>query len=335
MAGSLRKYLVYPAEMVWWHNLVQVVFYNAIHNTNEFKNKRMIRGWSYMKYFWVVCGCMFIYEFLPQYLAPLLLYIDWVCWIKPFNKDFWAMFSSYSGAGILSISLDWNSIGGSTMWTPLSTQLCTLFGIVTSYWILMPILWLTNTMGTETFGKPLTPSLCLEDGTPFRTDSYLNPHYTLNATKNDAGLPVTMTPMYVLNYFWSFVALGACLTHIGFFHGRVIAANWRAALGSSQEDIHTRMMKVYPEVPQWWYAVFYAIMFALSLVCCKVYNLQLPWWGLVIALAMSWALTFPQCAVFAITGSGPAVNVTTALVRGYIFPGRPITNMTFKCYSYM
>jgi hypothetical protein len=62
MAGVLRKYLVYPAEMVWWSNLVQVVFYNAIHNTDEFKAKRMFRGWSYMKYFWIVCGAMFIYE---------------------------------------------------------------------------------------------------------------------------------------------------------------------------------------------------------------------------------------------------------------------------------
>ena len=62
MAGVLRKYLVYPAEMVWWSNLVHVVFYNAVHNTNEFKAKKMICGWSYMKYFWIFCGGMFLWE---------------------------------------------------------------------------------------------------------------------------------------------------------------------------------------------------------------------------------------------------------------------------------
>ncbi|KAF9104199.1 hypothetical protein BGX29_002230 [Mortierella sp. GBA35] len=51
MAGVLRKYLGYPAKMVWWSNLVQIVFYNAMHNTDEFKTKKMIRRWSYMKYF--------------------------------------------------------------------------------------------------------------------------------------------------------------------------------------------------------------------------------------------------------------------------------------------
>ena len=88
MAGVLRKYLVYPAEMVWWTNLVQVVFYNAMHNTDEFKTKKMVRGWSYMKFFWVVCGCLFIYEFMPQWIAPLFVYFDWICWIHPFNENF-------------------------------------------------------------------------------------------------------------------------------------------------------------------------------------------------------------------------------------------------------
>lgn len=62
MAGMLRNYLVYPAVMVWWPNLIQVVLYNAIHNTDEFRMRGMIRGWSYMKYFWVICIATFIYQ---------------------------------------------------------------------------------------------------------------------------------------------------------------------------------------------------------------------------------------------------------------------------------
>ncbi|KAG0042457.1 hypothetical protein BGZ83_000441 [Gryganskiella cystojenkinii] len=335
MAGTLRKYLIYPAEMVWWDNLVQVVFYNAMHNTDEFKSRRMIRGWSYMKYFWVFCAGMFVYEFIPQFLAPMVLYIDWICWINPFNMDFWALFSSYNGAGILSISLDWNSIGGATLWLPLATQLCQVFGVVLSYWIILPSIWLTNTLGAKTFGKPLSASLFHLDGTPFHVSAYLNPDYTLNETKYEESQPVTMVPMYALNFFWSFVALGACLTHIGVFHGREIVANWRAAVGTHKVDVHTKMMKAYPEVPQWWYASFYVVMAALSIVCCHVYNLQLPWWGLLVALAMGWIMTFPLCALYAITGAGPGLNVLTELVCGYMLPGRAIANMVFKCYGYM
>ena len=129
-------------------------------------------------------------------MRPFLVLMDWICWINPFNMDFWALFSSYQGGGILSISLDWNSIGGSTMWLPLATQLNIFGGQILSYWIIMPILWLTNTMRAKTFGAPLTASLFYTNGTAFHIIPFLNKDYTLNTIKYDAGLAVTMTPMY-------------------------------------------------------------------------------------------------------------------------------------------
>ncbi|KAF9115742.1 hypothetical protein BGW39_002969, partial [Mortierella sp. 14UC] len=201
MAGVLRKYLVYPSEMVWWNNLVQVVFYNAIHNTNEFKARRMIRGWSYMKLFWVVCGCIFLYEFIPQYLAPLLVFFDWVCIISPFNRDVWAIFSSISGGGVFSLSFDWNSIGGATMYYPLTSQLCNFAGMILNYWIILPIMWLTNTLGTRTFGRPLTSHLFHENGARFDINSVMNVDYSLDVAKYDAGTPAVMTPLYALVFF--------------------------------------------------------------------------------------------------------------------------------------
>ncbi|KAG0047140.1 hypothetical protein BGZ83_007741 [Gryganskiella cystojenkinii] len=335
MAGVLRKYLVYPAEMVWWSNLVQVVFYNAIHNTDEFANQKMIRGWSYMKYFWVFCGGMFIWEFVPQWLAPLLVYFDWICWIKPFNFDFWAIFSSISGGGVLSLSFDWTSIGGSSMYLPLSAQLCNYGGNILNYWILLPIMWLTNSLGTKTYGLPLTSKLFYTNGSVFHIQKVLNPDYSLNETLYNSGEPAYMSPLYAVGFMTSFVALAGCVAHIICFHGKDLWRNWKQAVGSVNDDIHTKMMRVYPEVPQLWYAIFYIAMAALSIVVCEVYSLQLPWWGLLVALAIGWLLTLPICAMTAITGFGPGLNVITELVCGYMLPGKPIANMVFKCYGYM
>ncbi|KAG0072907.1 hypothetical protein BGZ89_001582 [Linnemannia elongata] len=316
MAGVLRKYLVYPAEMVWWGNLVQVVFYNAIHNTDEFKTKKMIRGWSYMKYFWVFCGGMFLWEFVPQFLAPIL-------------------FNSYTGPGILSLSFDWTSIGGATMWLPLSAQLCNYGGVILSYWIILPILWLTNTLGAKSFGEPLTAALYYTNGTYFDIEPYLNDDLSLNETLYEAGPPVTMTPMYALGFFYSFVALAGCVSHIVCFNGADIMRSWKAAVGSDDEDIHTKIMRTYPEVPQLWYAAFYIVMLGLSMMVCEVYGLQLPWWGLLVACALAWLLTLPICAMAAITGFNPGLNVITELICGFMLPGKPIANMAFKCYGYM
>ncbi|KAG0361413.1 hypothetical protein BGZ54_009104 [Gamsiella multidivaricata] len=335
MAGVLRKYLVYPAEMVWWGNLVQIVFYNAIHNTDEFKTKRMVHGWSYMKFFWIICGGMFVYEFFPQWIAPLFVYFDWICWINPFNKDFWALFSSMTGGGILSLSFDWTSIGGATLYLPLAAQLCNYGGVIFSYWIILPIMWLTDSLGTKTLGRPLTSHLFYANGTSFDVISYLNDDYSLNESMYNAGLPAKMTPMYALCFFFSFVALTGCVSHVICFNGADIWKSWKMAIGDEDQDVHTKMMGIYPEVPQLWYAVFYVLMVILSITVCEVYGLQLPWWGLLIACLLGWVLTLPICAMSAITGFGPGLNVITELVCGYMLPGKPIANMTFKCYGYM
>ncbi|KAF9929922.1 hypothetical protein FBU30_001081 [Linnemannia zychae] len=336
MAGMLRRYLVYPAEMVWWSNLVQVVFYNTMHNTDEFKRVRLVRGWTRMKFFWIVAGCCFLYQLLPQWVAPILIYFDWVCWIKPFDYNFWALFGSTSGtAGILSLSFDWSSIGGATMYLPLAAQLSSIGGIILNYWIILPILWLNNIMGTKTIGRPLSSKLYYENGTVFRIATVLNPDYTVNWDKYDAGPEANMAPLYALGFMTSFIALAGCCSHVAFFHGAELWRSWKRVVGSDDEDIHTKMMKVYPEVPQLWYAVFYVVMAALACVVCELYGTQLPWWGLLLALFVGWFLTLPIGVMNAVTGYGPGLNVITELICGYILPGKPIANMTFKCYGYM
>ncbi|KAF9580517.1 hypothetical protein BGW38_002815 [Lunasporangiospora selenospora] len=314
---------------------INVVFYNTMHNTDEYKRIRLVRGWSRMKFFWVVTLCTFIYQFVPQWLAPILIYFDWLCWINPFNMNFWAMFSSISGSGILSLSFDWTSVGGTTMYLPLSAQLCSIGGMILNYWIILPILWMNNVLGIKTIGRPLTSKLFYDNGTQFNINKFLNADYSVNEQLYEAGPPANMAPMYALGFMTSFVALAGCISHVVCFHGAEIWANWKRAVGSTEEDVHTKMMRVYPEVPQLWYAIFYVIMAGLAIVACEMYGTQLPWWGLLLSLFVGWFLTLPIGVMNAVTGYGPGLNVITELICGYILPGKPIANMTFKCYGYM
>ncbi|KAF9177451.1 hypothetical protein BGZ50_008757 [Haplosporangium sp. Z 11] len=335
MAGMLRRYLVYPAEMVWWSNLVQVVFYNTMHKTDEYQRIRLVRGWTRMQFFWAVTAATFVYQFIPQWIAPILIYFDWICWFNPFNMDFWALFSSMYGAGIGALSFDWTSIGGTTMYYPLAAQLCAYSGMILNYWIIVPIMWMTNTLGTKTMGRPLTSRLFYDNGTRFNIDKFLNEDYSVNEELYEAGPPANMAPMYALGFMTSFIALAGCCSHVAIFHGPEIWRNWKRAVGSKEEDIHTKMMKVYPEVPQMWYACFYVIMAILACIACEFYGTQLPWWGLLLSLFVGWFLTLPIGVMNAVTGYGPGLNVITELICGYILPGKPIANMTFKCYGYM
>ncbi|KAF9081504.1 hypothetical protein BGX23_000801 [Mortierella sp. AD031] len=261
-----------------------------------------------MKFFWVIAGAISIYQLLLKWIAPILIYFDWVCRIKLFAMNMWAIFSSISGDGVLSLSFDWTSINGSFMWVPLVAQLSSIGGVILKYWIILPIMWLNNILGTR-------------------------PSADLSAQeKYKAGEPANMVPIYAIGFMVSFMGLAGCAFHVAFFHGGEIWRTWKRIVDDPDEDIHTKMMKVYPEVPQLWYAVFYVLMAALSCVIWEHYGTQLPRYDLLLALFIGCVLTLPIGVMNAITGYGPNLNVITESICGYMLPVKPIANRTFKCY---
>ena len=55
------------------------------------------------------------------------------------------------------------------------------------------------------------------------------------------------------------------------------------------------MKKNYKQVPQWWFYIFLVLMLALAIVACKGFGkqLQLPWWGLLLACGIALFFTLP------------------------------------------
>lgn len=62
-------------------------------------------------------------------------------------------------------------------------------------------------------------------------------------------------------------------------------------------------MKVYPEVPQWWFYGILVAMVALSIGAVEGYKsqLQLPWWGILFACALACFFTLPIGVIAATT----------------------------------
>ena len=65
--------------------------------------------------------------------------------------------------------------------------------------------------------------------------------------------------------------------------------------------IPSRLMLVYPEVPQWCYAAIGLISFALGIVAIKVWDTQLPVWAYVIAIIIALVYAVPIGMIQAIT----------------------------------
>nr|KYP34177.1 Oligopeptide transporter 6 [Cajanus cajan] len=102
-------------------------------------------------------------------------------------------------------------------------------------------------------------------------------------------------------------------------------------------DIHTRLMKRYKSVPMWWFLIILVVNIALILFTSVYYktSFQLPWWGILLACAISVFFTLPIGIISATTNQQPGLNVITEYLIGYMYPGRPVANMCFKVYGYI
>src|SRR5690606_16950973 len=61
----------------------------------------------------------------------------------------------------------------------------------------------------------------------------------------------------------------------------------------------------------------------------------MPWWAVFLAMGIAMFFVLPVGIVQAVTNQQPGLNIITEYVIGYIYPGHPITNVTFKTYGYI
>lgn len=135
-------------------------------------------------------------------------------------------------------------------------------------------------------------------------------------------------------------------------------------------DVHTRLMKKnYDAVPQWWFYSILIVVVGLAIFACEGFGkqLQLPYWGVLLAAGLALVFTLPIGVITATTNQvsllililisliyslgmikneelifislflfqQPGLNVLTELIIGYIYPGRPLANVAFKTYGYI
>ena len=330
LAGIVRRFLVRPAHMVWPGTLVTASLFRSLHAVEgEEDNGRMPR----IKYFMIVASAMFVYYWLPGFLFPTIGTIAWICWIKPDNQVL-ATLTGSNGLGIGVIALDWAAASAYVMplVTPWFAQVNILVGFILVTYIMVPWAYYTNLWGSKNF-PIVTAVLFKEDGMAYNKSMVLDTAGLLDETAYLAYGPLRMDSFFALTYGVGFAGLTATLVHVALYNGREIVARWKSARHEN-EDIHSRLMSVYPEVPDWWYAILFVLTLALSMVTCVVWD-YMPWWALILALAIALVFVLPVGIVQAVTNQQPGLNIVTEYAIGYLLPGHAIANVTFKTYGYI
>lgn len=93
----------------------------------------------------------------------------------------------------------------------------------------------------------------------------------------------------------------------------------KTALSEEKLDVHTRMMRKYKQVPEWWFTSMLIVTVALTIFACEYYNdsLQLPWWGVLLACGLSLFFTLPFGIIMATTNQVtyfPTISLFMCLV---------------------
>ncbi|EJT81694.1 hypothetical protein GGTG_01671 [Gaeumannomyces tritici R3-111a-1] len=337
IAGMMRKFLVYPASMIWPGNLVSVTLMNAMYEAAPPKDPTIIGG-SMPRYRWfaIMTLCSFVYYFIPGFLAQFLSVFAFATWIAPNNPVVNQLFGGVTGLSLLPITFDWSQIVGfvgSPLIPPWHAIANTMIGVVTFHLFGASVLQYTGTW----YGQflPISDSSTYDNtGAKYNVTRILTKDFTLDEEEYKKYSPLFISTTFAMAYGLSFAAIASLIVYTWLHHRKMI---WQQYKNVSREgdDIHMKLMRKYREAPTWWYMGLFAIMLALGFVTVLAYPTNMTWWAFLLAVAISFGFALPIGIIQAVTNNQIGLNVLTEFVYGYIQPGRPLALMIFKTFGYI
>ncbi|XP_068653825.1 oligopeptide transporter 4-like [Aristolochia californica] len=332
-AGIMRKFVVEPAHMWWPSTLVQVSLFQAMHQREN--HRGMTRG----KFFVIAMLVSFIWYIVPGFLFPSIMSLSVLCFAFPKSVTAQQVGSGMYGLGIGSFTFDWSTIAGflgSPLVSPFFAIVNVFVGYILFVYLVFPILyWGYNAYDAKTF-PIISSSLYASNGQEYNISAIVNDKFELDLNAYEKQGQVNMSMFFAVTYGLGFANVASTLTHCGLFYGREICNRLRASY-QGKIDIHTRLMKKYEDIPSWWFSVLLLLTVAVSLVLCTVMRdqVQLPWWGLLMACVIALFFTLPVAIITATTNQTPGLNIITEYLMGLAYPAHPIANVCFKTYGYI
>ncbi|KAJ5587102.1 small oligopeptide transporter OPT family [Penicillium hispanicum] len=331
LAGLTYKYIIEPPQMIWPSTLANAALFETLHSeANPIAN-----GWriSRYKFFLYVFIGGFCWYWLPGFLFTGLSTFAFICWAAPHNKVLNDLFGMTTGLGYLPTTFDWSQIAynQSPLTMPFWAQANVFAGWFLMYAIACPIIYYTNTWFTAYL--PLTGSDAYDNtGNIYNSSRILNAQGTLDEAKYKSYSPIFLPATFALAYGTGFAVLSCLITHVLLYHSKSILGVFR---GEQKKDVHARLLSRYPDAPWWWYAIMTVIVLVVAIVTQYVWHTGLPFWGVLLTLAMAAIYVIPVGIVYAVANLN--TNVMTSLgeiIAGYMFTGKPLVLLIFKFYAY-
>ena len=266
---------------------------------------------------------------------------SYVCWAAPNNIPVNQLFGVSSGLGMGILTFDWTQI--SWISSPLMgmvdvinlscsithdravpwwAQVHIFTGFVLFFWILTPILYYTNVSlisllpnagrspVSQTWELSYFPISANEPydrfGRPYNISRVLTKDDTFDEEAYNNYSPLFLPATYTITYLLAFALSTSVIVHTILYHGRTLI-NGAKRLRVEADDIHAKLMRNYPEVPNWWYLSALVVFFSLAIVAVEVWDTTVPVYALVVAVILPILYVLPSGFVYAMTGQGVSV----------------------------
>ncbi|KAN0062617.1 hypothetical protein ACQY0O_005154 [Thecaphora frezii] len=332
MAGMFRRWLVWPAAMIWPSNLGNTALMTALHRQVDTGEKHMSR----YKFFMLSCLGAFCWYFFPGYIFTLLSVGNWFCLIAPNNVVLNQMLGTQQGLGLIPLTFDWTQVTyvSNPLYTPWWAQANVLGGFIVAYVIVGPALYYNNVWNTAYFPY-LTSGTFDRFGNSYNVSRVTTPdHLHFDPVGYNAYSEEYFSVSYAVSFGLSFAAITAVLVHVALFHGKQIVHQLRSSV-EEESDIHARLMLRYPEVPKLWYGILFLATFGLGVGAIQGWETGLPVWAFIIAILIGFIFMLPVGIVLAISSQEIGLNIISEFIIGYMKPGSPVGMMCFKVWCYM
>ncbi|KJZ75800.1 hypothetical protein HIM_04957 [Hirsutella minnesotensis 3608] len=337
LAGLARRFLVWPAAMIWPADLVNCALFYTLHDHSR-SDPSKTNGWTIGRYkLFLIIGCgAFCYYWFPGWIFKGLSCFSWICWIAPNNVVLNKVFGAHNGYGLMPITFDWNVVNGflgSPLIPPFHAIANVLGGIL--------VFFVFISMGVHFSGTWYSDYLPVQSydsydntGAKYNVARILDANKQFNETAYKEYSPLYLSTQFAIAYGLSFAAMTAVVVHVALYHGRDIWRQFKMAR-HQEDDVHMRLMKKYRDAEDWWYAALFVVMIGISFGVVAGWPTGFPVWAFVVCLLLPIIWLIPIGLIQAITNIQLGLNVLTEFIIGYMAPGRPLAMMMFKNYGYI
>lgn len=130
---------------------------------------------------------------------------------------------------------------------------------------------------------------------------------TFDEEAYDAYSPLFLPATYAVTYLLAFCLSTCVIVHTVLYHGHTLLNGFKK-MRVENDDIHAKLMRNYPEVPDWWYACAFCAFFALAIVAVENWDTKIPVWALLLSVLLPVIYILPSGFIYAMTGQGVSVR---------------------------